>query len=85
MHSMGGVIDMRRFGGLRKVMPITAITFLCGSLALAGVAPFAGFFSKDEILTALRTKGWPDAAPFVARITCHEWTDRSTHASDEQC
>jgi NADH-quinone oxidoreductase subunit L len=62
MHSMGGVIDMRRFGGLRKVMPITAITFLCGSLALAGVAPFAGFFSKDEILTALRTKGWPDAA-----------------------
>ena len=61
MHSMGGVIDMRRFGGLRRVMPITAATFLIGSLALAGVAPFAGFFSKDEILAALHSRGWPDA------------------------
>ena len=61
MHSMGGVIDMRRFGGLRRIMPITAATFLIGSLALAGVAPFAGFFSKDEILAALHTKGWPHA------------------------
>ncbi len=61
MHSMGGVIDMRRFGGLRRVMPITAATFLIGSLALAGVAPFAGFFSKDEILATLHARGWPDA------------------------
>jgi NADH-quinone oxidoreductase subunit L len=61
MHAMGGVIDMRRFGGLRRVMPITATTFLVGSLALAGVAPFAGFFSKDEILAALHARGWPDA------------------------
>jgi NADH-quinone oxidoreductase subunit L len=58
MHSMGGVIDMRRFGGLRRVMPVTAATFLVGALALAGVAPFAGFFSKDEILAALHAKGW---------------------------
>jgi NADH-quinone oxidoreductase subunit L len=61
MHAMGGVIDMRRFGGLRRVMPITAATFLIGSLALAGVAPFAGFFSKDEVLAALHARGWPDA------------------------
>ena len=61
MHSMGGVIDMRRFGGLRRIMPITAATFLVGSLALAGVAPFAGFFSKDEILAALHGRGWPAA------------------------
>jgi NADH-quinone oxidoreductase subunit L len=61
MHSMGGVIDMRRFGGLRRVMPVTAATFLVGALALAGVAPFAGFFSKDEILAALHAKGWPSA------------------------
>jgi NADH-quinone oxidoreductase subunit L len=61
MHSMGGVIDMRRFGGLRRVMPITAATFLCGACALAGVAPFAGFFSKDEILATLHAKAWPDA------------------------
>lgn len=60
MHSMGGVIDMQRFGGLRKIMPVTAVTFLIGSLALAGIAPFAGFFSKDEILASLHSKGWPD-------------------------
>jgi NADH-quinone oxidoreductase subunit L len=61
MHAMGGVIDMRRFGGLRRVMPVTAATFLIGAAALAGVAPFAGFFSKDEILASLHAKGWPSA------------------------
>ena len=50
MHGMGDVIDMRRFGGLRHVLPVTHWTFLCGALALAGVPPFAGFWSKDEIL-----------------------------------
>ena len=59
MHGMGGVIDMRRFGGLRHVMPITAATFLVGALALAGVPPLAGFFSKDEILATLHDRGWP--------------------------
>jgi NADH-quinone oxidoreductase subunit L len=53
MHAMGGVIDLRRFGGLRRVMPITHWTFLFGSLALAGIVPFAGFWSKDQILVAL--------------------------------
>jgi NADH-quinone oxidoreductase subunit L len=60
MHAMGGVIDMRRFGGLRRVMPVTAATFLVGALALAGVPPLAGFFSKDEILATLHDRGWPD-------------------------
>jgi len=60
MHAMGGVIDMRRFGGLRRIMPITASTFLIGALALAGVAPFAGFYSKDEILSSLHARGWAD-------------------------
>lgn len=50
MHSMGDVIDMRRFSGLRKVIPITHITFLAGALALAGVPLLSGFWSKDEIL-----------------------------------
>jgi NADH-quinone oxidoreductase subunit L len=50
MHAMGGVIDMRRFGGLRKLMPVTHITFLCGALALAGFPLTAGFWSKDDIL-----------------------------------
>ena len=50
MHAMGDVIDMRRFGGLRRVLPITHATFLCGALALAGIPPLSGFWSKDEIL-----------------------------------
>jgi NADH-quinone oxidoreductase subunit L len=57
MHAMGGVIDIRRLGGLRKVMPITYWTFLFGCLALSGFPGFAGFFSKDQILVALRDKG----------------------------
>ncbi|MEL6880710.1 MAG: NAD(P)H-quinone oxidoreductase subunit 5 [Cyanobacteria bacterium J06607_10] len=42
--------DMRLMGGLRKYMPVTAITFLIGTLAISGLPPFAGFWSKDEIL-----------------------------------
>jgi NADH-quinone oxidoreductase subunit L len=53
MHAMGDVIDMRYFSGLRKALPITHATFLVGACALAGVPPFAGFFSKDDILAAL--------------------------------
>jgi len=53
MHAMGDVIDMRQFGGLRKLMPKTHITFLVGSAALAGFPLLAGFWSKDEILAAL--------------------------------
>ncbi len=53
MHAMGGVIDMRRFGGLRNRLPYTHLTFGIGSLALAGIFPLAGFWSKDEILGAL--------------------------------
>src|SRR5262249_27519769 len=50
MHAMGGIIDMRRFSGLRRLLPVTHWTFLCGAAALAGVPPLAGFWSKDEIL-----------------------------------
>lgn len=48
--------DMRNMGGLTKKMPITFVTFLIGGLALAGVPPLSGFFSKDEILTAAASK-----------------------------
>lgn len=57
MHSMGGVIDMRQFRGLRNVMPHTYRTFLVGSLALAGLAPLSGFWSKDAILSAVYAAG----------------------------
>ena len=50
IHALGGEQDMRKMGGLRKVMPITFITMLISSLAIAGVPLFSGFFSKDEIL-----------------------------------
>ena len=52
MHAMGRLIDMRRFGGLRRLMPVTHWTFLFGCLAMAGVFPWAGFWSKDAILAA---------------------------------
>jgi NADH-quinone oxidoreductase subunit L len=53
MHAMGNVIDMRRFSGLRKVLPVTHATFLCGALALAGFPFLSGFWSKDEIFGLL--------------------------------
>jgi NADH-quinone oxidoreductase subunit L len=53
MHSMGDVIDMRRFGGLKKALPITHFAFLAGALALAGFPLLSGFWSKDEILSVL--------------------------------
>ncbi len=54
MHAMGNVIDMRRFSGLRHRLPITHLTFAAGGLALAGFPLTAGFWSKDEILLALK-------------------------------
>ena len=56
MHALGGQTDMRKMGGLRQVMPITGWTFMMGWLAICGIFPFAGFFSKDAILAA----AWAD-------------------------
>ncbi|NLS95190.1 MAG: NADH-quinone oxidoreductase subunit L [Planctomycetaceae bacterium] len=53
MHAMGGVIDIRRFGGLKRIMPVTHWTFFVGCLTLSGVLPLSGFFSKDLILAAV--------------------------------
>ncbi|MBW3627332.1 MAG: NADH-quinone oxidoreductase subunit L [Actinobacteria bacterium] len=52
IHGLHDEQDMRRMGGLRKLMPITAGTFIVGWLAIAGIPPFSGFWSKDEILAA---------------------------------
>ena len=56
MHAMGNVIDMRRFGGLRKLMPTTHATFMVGCLALAGFPLLSGFFSKDSIVGAVHDR-----------------------------
>ena len=50
IHAMAGEQDMRRMGGLKKYLPVTYATMLIATLAIAGIPPFAGFFSKDEIL-----------------------------------
>ncbi len=57
MHGLHDEQDMRRMGGLRKYMPITAGTFIVGWLAIAGIIPFAGFWSKDEILAVAFVDG----------------------------
>jgi NADH-quinone oxidoreductase subunit L len=58
MHAMGNIIDMREFGGLRRIMPWTFRTFAIGSLALAGFPLFAGFWSKDEIIHHAMGQHW---------------------------
>jgi len=50
IHAMGGEQDMRRMGGLKRYLPVTYMTMMIGTLAIAGIPPLAGFFSKDEIL-----------------------------------
>jgi NADH-quinone oxidoreductase subunit L len=52
IHAMGGEQDIRKMGGLREKIPITYWTFLIATIAIAGFPPFAGFFSKDEILAS---------------------------------
>jgi NADH-quinone oxidoreductase subunit L len=53
IHAMGGEQDIRKMGGLRKSLPVTWWTFLAGTIAIAGLPPLSGFFSKDEILDAV--------------------------------
>jgi NADH-quinone oxidoreductase subunit L len=50
IHAMSGEQDIRKMGGLKKALPITHLTFLIGTIAISGIPPFSGFFSKDEIL-----------------------------------
>lgn len=57
MHALHGEIDLRQFGGLRRYLPWTHLVFLIGALALAGVFPLAGFWSKDAILHELLEEG----------------------------
>lgn len=58
IHALSGEQDLRHMGGLRKFIPTTAITFFIGTLAIAGVPFFSGFFSKDGILGAVYDRGY---------------------------
>jgi len=59
IHALAGEQDLRNMGGLKKHLPITYWTFLIGALAIAGIPPLAGFFSKDEILWRTYSTEWP--------------------------
>jgi NADH-quinone oxidoreductase subunit L len=99
IHGMGDEQDMRRMGALKKYLPITAATFIVGWLAIAGVFPFAGFWSKDEILLfawekspALWAVGWITAVltafymsrqVFMVFYGEPRWADEGTHAGGE--
>jgi NADH-quinone oxidoreductase subunit L len=69
IHALLGEQDMRRMGGLRRLMPRTYLAMLVGALALVGIPPLAGFFSKDAILaSALADGGWWGYTLFAAGV-----------------
>ena len=58
MHGMDDDVDMRHYGALRKVMPVTFLTFSMGYLAIIGFPGFSGFWSKDKIIEVALTENW---------------------------
>jgi NADH-quinone oxidoreductase subunit L len=100
IHGMHDEQDMRRMGGLRKLMPITAATFIVGWLAIAGVPPFAGFWSKDEILlfaydkspalwavgllTALLTAFYMSRQVFMVFFGEERWRDEAVEVAADE-
>ena len=70
IHAMGGRQDMEEMGGLRKAMPVTFVTMGVGVVAIAGIPPLAGFWSKDEILSVVFNQGgWYTVLWLVGLIT----------------
>jgi NADH-quinone oxidoreductase subunit L len=68
IHAVTGEQDIRRLAGVGRLMPFTRIVFLIGSLALVGIPPFAGFFSKDSILASALDRGWYGAIIYAAGL-----------------
>ena len=62
MHGMNDEVNMRKYGGLARVLPVTYVTFALGYLAIIGVPPFSGFFTKDPIIEAAFDKGGTSGA-----------------------
>ena len=58
MHAMNDDVDMRHYGALRKVLPVTFVTFAMGYLAIIGFPPFSGFWSKDQIIETALAENW---------------------------
>ncbi len=67
IHALDGEQDMRQMGGLRKRLPITFWTFLVAALAISGIPPLSGFWSKDDILSSLLAQA---AAGVAVSTTC---------------
>ncbi len=92
MHGMNDEVDMRRYGALRKIMPITFLTFTCGYLAIIGIPPFAGFWSKDPIIEAAFGQnffiglgaliGAGITAFYMTRVMIMTWTSEKRWAKD---
>ena len=68
IHALLGEQDMRNMGGLRAYLPRTRLAFLVGALALAGMPPLSGFFSKDSILASALAEGWYGQILFAAGL-----------------
>jgi NADH-quinone oxidoreductase subunit L len=66
IHALAGEQDMRKMGGLNRLLPFTCVCFAIGALSLAGIPPFSGFFSKDSILAAALDHGWYGELLWVA-------------------
>jgi NADH-quinone oxidoreductase subunit L len=64
MHGMNNEVNMRKFGGLAKAMPVTFVSFLFGYLAIIGFPPFSAFFTKDKIISATFEKGGAEGFTF---------------------
>jgi NADH-quinone oxidoreductase subunit L len=69
IHALAGEQDIRKMGGLRRLMPFTFVAFIVGTLSLTGIPPFAGFFSKDSILAAALSQGWYGQLLWAAGMT----------------
>ena len=100
IHGMDGDQDIRRYGGLARLLPITSMTFVAGWLAIAGVPPFSGFWSKDEILayaygenkvlwvlllaTAILTAFYMTRLVLMTFFGPPRWADSEAEATDDK-
>ena len=100
IHGMDGDQDIRRYGGLARLLPITSMTFVAGWLAIAGVPPFSGFWSKDEILayaygenkvlwlllliTAILTAFYMTRLVLMTFFGPRRWTDEKVEAEADE-